>query len=172
MANYDFIADDDGDGLYPPDEAHCWCGAWDEGESCDACGQACCTVCMLVFEGVCRYDWEAHHMEAQVNRLGVAHARQHMETSITLKELRDLVGLRCDPEISSAEVRRIRERLHILASMPRGQELSTALPLDLWAEVEVMTQLFEQFGDVIEGLRLFKLLRPHVNLWQEFVEGD
>jgi hypothetical protein len=80
--------------------------------------------------------------------------------------------LRLDPEISSAEVRRIRERLYILARMPRGQELSTGLPMDLWSEVEVLTQLFDQFGDVVEGLRLFKLLQPHVNLWWEFVEAE
>jgi hypothetical protein len=96
-----------------------------------------------------------------------------METSITLRELRDLVGLRLPVEASSADVRRIRERLYTLVQMPSGQELSTALPPDLWSQqqVEVLTQLFDQFRDVIEGLRLFRQLRPHADLWREFVEG-
>jgi hypothetical protein len=94
-----------------------------------------------------------------------------METSISLRELRDLVGLRADPEVSGADVRRIRERLYTLADTPRGQELSTALPIDQWADVVELMPILEQYRDVIEGLRLFRQLRPHVALWREFVEG-
>jgi len=95
-----------------------------------------------------------------------------MPESITLKEIRDLVGLRLPVELSSADVRRIRERLYTLAQMTPGRELSTELPPDWWADVAELEPILNEFRDVVEGLRLFRLLRPHADLWREFVQGD
>jgi hypothetical protein len=93
-----------------------------------------------------------------------------MGTYITLRDLHDLVAHRLGAETAAADVSTVCERLCVLASIPRGQELSCALPMDWWADVAEITPILEQFWDIVEGLRLFRLLRPRMEL-QEFVNG-
>jgi len=94
-----------------------------------------------------------------------------MDTCITPKDLRDLAERRLGAETAVEDVRAVCRRLYTLAQMPRGQELSTALPPSWWADVAELEPIIDAHRDVVEGLRLFRLLRPHVDLWAEFVEG-
>jgi hypothetical protein len=90
---------------------------------------------------------------------------------ITLRDIRNLVVHRLGAETAAADVSTVCERLCVLASMPKGQELSCALPMDWWADVAELTPILEQFWDIVEGLRLFRLLRPRMACWREFVDG-
>jgi len=94
-----------------------------------------------------------------------------MSTSITPKDLHDLVSQRLGAETTAADVRTVCERLYTLAQSPRGQELSTALPPSWWADVAELEPILNEFLDVVEGLRLFRQLRPHIDLAQEFLYG-
>jgi hypothetical protein len=93
------------------------------------------------------------------------------DTWISARDLRDLVAHRLWLDPAAEDVREVCKRLCILAGTPRGQELSTALPPSWWADVAELQPFLEDFSDVIECIRLFFRLRPHANLYKEFVEG-
>jgi hypothetical protein len=94
-----------------------------------------------------------------------------MGTAITVKDLRDLVARRLGAETAADDVRTVCERLYTLALTPRGQELTTALPPSWWADVAELEPLLNEFLDMVEIIRVFRQLRPHVDLAGEFVYG-